>query len=151
VYAPFAHLAPLPGLYAAQAVMVGLFLLAALTIARVYGVKPWFAIVAVFAWGPTIATIEDGQNTGLSLLLALAATAALVRQRPLLAGLAVGLMLYKPTDAFAMVLLLIVRKEWRALAVTACCALAWLGTSAVAAGGDWRWPVQYAATVHAWY
>jgi len=150
-YAPFAHFAPLPGLYAAQGVMVALFVVAALSIARIYGFKPWFALAAVFAWGPTMATIEDGQNTGLALVLALAATAALMRQRGLLAGLAVGLMLYKPTDALAMVLLLIVRREWRALTVTAGCALAWYAASAVAAGGDWRWPFQYASTIAAWY
>jgi Glycosyltransferase family 87 len=150
-YAPFAHLAPLPALYAAQGAMAGLFVLAALLIARVYRLRAWFALAAVFAWGPTIATIEDGQNTGLSLVLALSAILSLLHRRTLLAGLVVGLLLYKPTDALALVVLLIVRKEWRALAVAGCCAIVWYAASAVASGGDWQWPVQYAATIQKWY
>ena len=150
-YAPFAHLQPLQAMFLEQLGMIALFVAAALLIARIYAFKPWFAIAAVFAWGPTLATIEDGQNTGLSLLLALAATLALVRRRDLVAGLAVGLLLYKPTDAFALVVLLALRREWRALAVTACCGAGWYAASAVAAGGDWGWPMQYAATIGTWY
>lgn len=151
VYAPLAHLPTMTAMIVAQIMMIGLFAIAGFLIAKIYRLRLWFALVAVFAWGPTIGTIEDGQNTGLALVLVLVATLALVNRRPLLTGLAVGLLLYKPTDAATLVLLLAVRREWRALGIAGLCGAGWYFLSVGASGGDWRWPLRYADTVHAWY
>lgn len=151
VYAPLAHLPTMTAMIVAQIMMIGLFAIAGFLIAKIYKLRLWFALVAVFAWGPTIGTIEDGQNTGLALVLVLVATLALVNRRPLLTGLAVGLLLYKPTDAATLVLLLAVRREWRALGIAGLCGAGWYFLSVGASGGDWRWPLRYADTVHAWY
>ena len=130
----------------AQIMMIGLFAIAGFLIAKIYKLRLWFALVAVFAWGPTIGTIEDGQNTGLALVLVLVATLARANWRPLLTGLAVGLLLYKPTDAATLVLLLAVRREWRALGIAGLCGAGWYFLSVGASGGDWRWPLCYADT-----
>ena len=131
--------------------MIALFAAAAWLIAGIYGFPKWFAALGVFAWGPTISTIEDGQNTGLALVLMLTAILALTNRRPFLAGLAIGLLLYKPTEALAFLLLLLVRREWRALGVAALFGLAWYILSVGASGGDWLWPIAYANTIHVWY
>ena len=151
VYAPLSHLPPVTAMVVEQVVMVALFALSAWLIAKTYGFRPWFALASVFAWGPTIGTIEDGQNTGLALVLVLVATLALVNRRSVLTGLAVGLLLYKPTDAVVLILLLAVRREYRALGIVGLCAAAWYFLSVAGSAGDWRWPVRYAATVHDWY
>jgi len=150
-YAPFAHFPPMTALMIELVVMIALFGLAALLIAEIYGFPRWFAALGVFAWGPTVSTIEAGQNTGLALVLMLTAILALASRRPLLLGVAVGLLLYKPTDALAFLLLLLVRREWRALAVATLFGLGWYVLSVGASGGDWLWPIAYANTVHAWY
>ncbi|MGZ3498744.1 MAG: glycosyltransferase family 87 protein [Vulcanimicrobiaceae bacterium] len=150
-YAPLAHLPPMTAMIAEELGMAALFVLAAVLAGRVYGFKPWFALIAVFAWGPAINSIEVGQNTGLALVLALSATLALVKRHELFAGLAIGLLLYKPTDALPLILLLAVRREWRGLGVVAVCGIGWYLISVPAAHGDWLWPIQYAHTIQAWY
>lgn len=151
VYAPLTHLPPMTAMIVEQITMIALFAVAGWLIAKVYKFPLWFALVSVFAWGPTMGTIEDGQNTGLALVLVLVATLALVNHRPVLTGLAIGLLLYKPTDAVVLILLLAVRPEWRALGIAGLCAAGWYFLSVGGSGGDWRWPLRYAATVHAWY
>jgi hypothetical protein len=59
--------------------------------------------------------------------------------------------LYKPSIAAPFALLLLVRREWRALAVVAGCAVVWYLLSVPASGGDWAWPKQYAVSIGAYY
>jgi hypothetical protein len=151
LYAPLSHLSPMTALVIEEIAMAALFGAAGLVAARAYGVSRWFAIVAVFAWGPAVNAIEVGQNTGLALLLAFWMTSALVNRRAIPAGLSVGLLLYKPTVAIPFVLLLIARKQWKALAVVLACAGCWYLASVQAAGGDWLWPAAYAHTMAAWF
>ncbi|HEY1746925.1 MAG TPA: glycosyltransferase family 87 protein [Xanthobacteraceae bacterium] len=151
IYRPFSWLPPMAGFVAEQVIMALLFCACAAVAARIYGFKLWFAIAAVFAWGPTMCTIESGQNTGLSLLLNLGAIFGLVTGNKWLLGSSIGLLLFKPTDAAVMILLVLARREWRALAMIGAFALFWFVSSVYAAGSDWYWPITYAHTVRDWY
>lgn len=150
VYAPLSHLPPLQGLAIEELVMTALFVVAALIAARIYGFSPWFSIAAVLAWAPSVSAIETGQNTGFALTLAFLACWALVNRRSVMAGGAVGLLLYKPSLALPFLVLLIARREWRALAAVAVCGLAWYVLSVAASSGDWRWPSTYLHTLSWW-
>jgi len=120
-------------------------------LAGVFGFARWFGVVSALAWEPAIYTADVGQPSGLWLLLICLAMAGIVRRSPLLLGGAVGLLLLKPTFALPFVLLLIVRREWKACGVVAVCAAAWYSTSVPAAAGDWNWITPYIAIVHALY
>ena len=85
------------------------------------------------------------------LLLCMLFILGLVRRQPILAGAAVGLLFFKPTDAVVFVLLLVIRREWRALAVVAAACVAWYIASVPASAGDWIWPYHYAAYLSAYY
>ena len=150
VYAPLSHLAPITGMVIEELAMAAIFIGAAVLAARVYGFGRWFSIAAVFAWAPAINAIEAGQNTGVTLLLIFWMCCALLNRRPGLAGLAVGLLFYKPTVAVPLLLLLVVRKEWRAGCVAVACAAGWYFLSVPASHGDWLWPATYVRTVHSW-
>jgi len=149
-YAPLSRVNPLAGLAIEEALMAALFVAAALIAARIYGYNRWFCIAATLAWAPAINSIEVGQNAGLALVLVLATTWALREKRDAAAGLAAGLLLYKPTVALPMLLLLVVRRQWRALGVSTACAAGWYFVSVAASGGDWRWPAAYAHTMAWW-
>lgn len=123
---------------------------AALLAARVYGIAHPLAVVYAFAWPPAIAALATGQNSPLGLLLAVAATFALMSGSWLLAGLAVGLMLYKLTYALPFIALLAVRRNGRALLTVAGCAGLWYFASVAATAGDWQWPAHYAAALGAY-
>lgn len=150
VYAPLSHLPPMMGLLVEEAGSVALFLIAALIAAATYGFTRWFAIAAVFAWGPTVSSIEVGQNTGVALALAFTTVWALVNRRAAIAGVAVGLLMYKPTIAIPFILMLAARKEWKALGVAGICAAGWYLLSAGAAH-DWAWPITYERIVGRWF
>lgn len=151
LYAPLSHQQPIPGMIAEEVAMAGIFVGAAFVAARCYGLSPWFCIPAIFAWAPAINSIEVAQNTGLTLLLVFLTILSLMKKNSYLAGLFVGLMLYKPTVALPLILLLAVRKEWKAVGVVAFCAAAWYIFSVPASAGDWTWPSTYLHTIHAWY
>lgn len=151
LYAPLALLPVMPAMVAEEIGMAGVFVACALVAARTYGLPAWFAIVAVFAWAPAINSIEVGQNTGIALLLVLGTIGTLASRRPAIAGACVGLLLYKPTEALPLLILLIARRQWRSLGV-ACVVGAGLYLASVAAAhGDWFWPVRYAATLRGMY
>jgi hypothetical protein len=147
-YAPFSHLSPPRGEFAADLLMVALFASAAIIAARTFGFSPWFSLGAVFAWMPTVNSIEVGQNTGLTVVLLFGAIWALMNERGAIAGIAIGLLLYKPMIAIPLLLLLAARKQWPVLLVTAACGLAWYVLGVVTAHGDWLWPAHYAQMLY---
>jgi len=150
-YVPFAHMPPTVAMIAELLCMFALCALAGWLLTEIYGFQPWFGQLVVFAWAPALLSVEIGQNTVLALVLMLAATLGLIRRNPILTGLAVGFLLYKPNEALTLVLLLAVRREWRALCIVAGCAAGWYLLSVPASNGDWAWPVRYLQIVHAWY
>jgi hypothetical protein len=128
-------------------VMLALSFAAGVVAARVYRLPRTFAVLAVLAWAPTTAAILTGQNSPIGLLLWLLATEALVAERDQMAGLFAGLLMYKPTYAIPLGLLLLFRGNWRAIATAAVCGLGWYAVSALAAGNDWAWPADYLRSV----
>lgn len=151
IYWPLAQMPLMIALVVEEVAMVLLFAIAAALIARIYRFPLYFALVAVFAWGPALSAVLDGQNTGLGLMLSLAAILALLAQRDELAGLAIGLLLFKPTEALPLILLLALRRKWRALLAVLACAVGWYFSSVAATGGDWNWLSTYVKTVHEQY
>jgi hypothetical protein len=131
----------------AVVLMLALTLVMSWLAGRLYGLTTAVAALAAFAWGPLAAAINFGQNAPLALLLVMLLAAALVRRQSLLAGLAVGLLLYKPTYALPFILLLCVRREWRALGIVIICAACWYLAS-VPATLDWYWPISYLHQMH---
>ncbi len=125
LYAPLAWLPPIPAMILGDAAMVAALAAAGIVMAKIYGFPRWFALAGVFAWGPAVNAIELGQNTPLALLAICVAIWSLVNRREALLGLAVGLLLYKPSVALPFVLLLLVRSQWRALAVVAAAGAGW--------------------------
>ena len=103
---------------------------------------------------PMAVTITGGQNTALTLLLLAWAYAALRRGNDVLAGVALGLLCYKPQFALVPCILLLSRGRWRALAATATVAGTYYAIGAFVCGVDWPlamrdtlatyWPVEHA-------
>jgi hypothetical protein len=148
-YAPFSHLSPAAGMIVADFLMLAFFVLAAIIAARAFGLGTWFSIGALFAWTPVIHSIEIGQNTALAVLLLFATIWALVNERAAIAGIAIGLLLYKPTIAIPLLLLVVARKQWRVVAVAAACGLGWYVLGLGTTHGDWLWPAHYAQNLYA--
>ena len=142
LYAP-ARL-PLAWGFAANAVaMLAVSFFSARVAARVYAMERPFTLLAILAWAPTTAAILTGQNSPLGLWLWLMTTQALVANRDAAAGLFAGLLLYKPTYAIPLGLLLLFRRNWTAVGVAALCGVGWYAISAAAAANDWLWPIMY--------
>jgi hypothetical protein len=124
---------------------------AALVASGIYDISVPLALLAVFAWTPATQSGFLGQFTPVALLLVMLAILGFTRRNQMLIGLAVGALLYKPTDAIALVVLAIVRKQWQAAAVIVAFAFAWYLASVAATAGDWAWPASYAATLYGYY
>ena len=140
---PAAHV-PLAWGFAANAfVMLACCAFAAPVAARAYGVSRSVAQLMILAWAPVTAAIVTGQNSPLGMLLSLLVVLGLVENRAVLTGVASGALLYKPTYALPVILLLIVRKQWKPLAIAVGCGMAWYAASIAATGGDWLWPLTY--------
>ena len=120
---------------------------AAIVASRAYGLHQRFALLAILAWAPTTGAILTGQNSPIGLLLWLMATQALAAEREAAAGFFAGLLLYKPTYAIPLGVLLLVKGKWKAIGGAALCGIVWYALSAAAAGGDWRWPVMYLKSI----
>lgn len=137
---PFAQLPLAVAFWVEEAAMLACLLTAGWIAARVYGLTPELAILAVLAWAPATASLVIGQNAPFALLVAMIAIWALATDRPWIAGVAAAVLWYKPTLALGFVALFVVRGRWRELAVAvAGGGVAYL-LSVAAAGGDWSWP-----------
>ena len=121
------------------ALMLGCIAAAGRLAASIFGLSPSVGVLAALAFAPNTASVATGQNSPVALLLALGAIWALKEDRPWLAGLAVGLLLYKPTMALPLMGLFLIRGRWRELSVTILAAAAFYLLSVAAAGGDWNW------------
>jgi hypothetical protein len=108
--------------------------------ARAFALDTRVALVATLAWAPTLAAAAVGQNAPLGLLLAMIAINGLRSDRQIVAGLAVGAMLYKPTLALPMFALLVIRRQWTALFAAMAVAVGWYLLGVAGSAGDWMWP-----------
>jgi hypothetical protein len=140
LFAPFA-LVPLDvGFVAHGVLMLSAAVGAGVAAAPLFGLERRDSILAVLAFAPVTASLVLGQNGPLGLLLAIVAIAGLVGRRPVLTGLAIGLLLYKPTYAAPLIGLLVLRRRWTELAIVAGGGAVWYLAGVLAAGGDWLWP-----------
>jgi hypothetical protein len=147
---PLARLPSATGYFLYAAIMVVVTIAAAWLAAKVYALRLPVAVLMALAWVPLTIAICLGQNSPVALLFTMLAIFAFVRRSQVLAGVAVGLLLYKPTDAIPLIFLLLIFRQWRSLGVVALCGLGWYALSAAAAN-DWLWPVPYARMLHALY
>ncbi|HVR46036.1 MAG TPA: glycosyltransferase family 87 protein [Candidatus Binatia bacterium] len=150
LFVPAAHFS-LFATYVANAIaMLGIAAYAGIVLADSFEMPRWFGVIAVLAWAPVKIAAVGGQNTPIALLLIALAIAFAKAERPAPLGACVGLLLYKPTIALPFIVLLMARREWRALAVVAACGAAWYFASVAAAGGNWLWMRPYLSALH-WY
>jgi hypothetical protein len=151
LFAPFAAFPMATGFWLHAAVMTVLVGLAGFVAARTFGLQGRVGLVAAFAWGPCMVSVAFGQNAPLALLLVVIAIAGLRRDDDTLAGLGVGLLLYKPTVAIPLLGLLLLRRRWRALGLAGLAAAAWYLASVAATAGDWLWPVHLIDALGVYY
>jgi hypothetical protein len=118
---------------------------------RVFGLDRRVALLLAFAWTPSMSSAISGQNAALALLLCLVAIEGLRRGNDGLAGLAIGLLLYKPSLALPLLALLALRLRWRALPPLAVCAAAWYLAGVAAAAGEWSWPGHWLSSLGDYY
>ena len=123
--------------------MLALLGLAGLLLVRIFDLPKGFAVFLAFAWTPALEPIVMGQNAGLALVLALWAIDALRRESDLEAGLALGLLMYKPTLGLPLLGFLLLRARWRSFSVASLVTGAGYVLSVAAAGGDWAWPLAW--------
>lgn len=147
LYVPFSWLPY--GLAAALhvALEAGLLALAAWIGAPLLGISRRWALVGTFAWAPAAAGVVSGQNVGLGLLLVVLGAWAMVRGRPWLAGLMVGLLAYKPQLAAPQIGTLLWRGVWRAVLVFVAVVIGHYLLGVVATGGTWAWPADWLSTL----
>ncbi len=140
LYFPLRFLPMAAAFWAHAGVMVTCGIGAGFFGARAFRLDTRVALVATLAWAPTLAAAAVGQNAPLGLLLAMIAINGLRGSRQIVAGLAVGAMLYKPTLALPMLVLLVIRRQWTALSVAMAVAAGWYLLGVAGSAGDWMWP-----------
>ncbi len=106
----------------------------------------WAATVLLFwGWHPVSRTLFGGQNTVLTLLLLAGLYAAWKRERPIVTGLFLGLLSYKPQYTLVFGLFLLLRREWRVLGVAAAVVGLHYGVGALVCGP--KWPLAMVGTL----
>ncbi len=123
--------------------MAALIATAGWLLARVFSFRPSFGVWLAFAWTPLIAALDMGQNAPLSVVLALWAIDALRRDSRIEVGVAVGLLMYKPTLGLPLLGFVLLRGCWRSVSVASLIVAGGYLLSVVAAAGDWGWPVAW--------
>jgi hypothetical protein len=151
LYAPAAHVSLLASYVANILAMLAITAYAGIVLADAFEMPRWFGVIAVLAWAPVKIAAVGAQNTPIALLLIALAIVFAKDERPAPLGASVGLLLYKPTIALAFVVVLMARRDWRALAVVAACAAGWYLASVAAAGGNWLWMSPYIRALRAYY
>lgn len=147
---PFAHLSRDTSYFVYAALSLVLAIGAASIAASVYGLSRATAILMTLLWWPLTIALCLGQNACLGLFLVTVVVLAMARRSELLCGVAVGLLLYKPTIALPLLLLIVVFRLWRAAGIVALCGALWYFVSASAVG-EWLWVKPYLHTVSALY
>lgn len=101
---------------------------------------PWGGATALLlctGYMPIALTMFGGQDTVLTLLFLVGLYAGLRTHRPVAAGVFLGLLMYKPQFAVLPGLLVLVRREWRAVAAAVSVGVAHYAVGAVVVGVAW--------------
>jgi hypothetical protein len=139
-YRPLAAL-PYRTSYAVHTALMVLLLVAAVQLVRpmlpAIDRAPLPATTLALAFFPLFRGITGGQNTALTLFLLAVSWRAVHDRRDWVAGIALGILLFKPQYGLPLLALHLVARRWRVLpGVAAMAALAWTA-SAAAAGTGW--------------
>jgi Glycosyltransferase family 87 len=138
LFAPLARL-PYVAAYVVWAVfniglILGFWILLRPRLPSLHGFLPALPLLAMFAFFPLIVALLQGQDSVLLLFLYGLAFCALARGRAFVAGVCLGLALFKFQLVLPFVLVLLVRRHWRALAGFIVTAFALLLVSATVVG-----------------
>lgn len=100
--------------------------------------RAWWPCIALsLTFAPLFVGVGLGQNTGLSLLLVAASWRLLHDDRDLAAGVALGLLLFKPQLGIPLLVFVAAASRWRAIGSAAAVgALTWVA-GAIILGPDW--------------
>jgi hypothetical protein len=110
----------------------------------------WLTVVAfTLLFYPMVITVTGGQNTAISLLLMTAVFGLLRGGRPLLAGMALGLLAYKPQMALLLGLLLLSRGQLRCVFAAGAIAVGHYLAGALFCGV--RWPLDMLAALEVYW
>ncbi|MEA2001966.1 MAG: glycosyltransferase family 87 protein [Actinomycetota bacterium] len=101
------------------------------------GWPPVALFTLALAFYPLLRSVPGGQNTTLSLLLLALVVRLDHEERPMLAGLAMAMLLFKPQFGVVMVPLLVVGRRWRMLGGWVAGAGLLYVTSVLLMGGSW--------------
>jgi Glycosyltransferase family 87 len=149
-FAPVSNLPIWLGFVIQALLMLALVAVAGVLMARIFELPVPVTLLLAFAWTPAAASAAIGQNATLAVVLALWAIDALRRNEHVEVGLAVGLLMYKPTLGLFLLGLLVLRGRWRSLGVAAgVCAVGYL-LSVAAGAGDWAWPISWWSGMQPW-
>lgn len=92
--------------------------------------------VLLFSTYPLIEGLTAGQMFGMTLLLMTVLCAAAVSESQALAGLAAGLLLYKPQLPLGFLIIWLIGRKWRSLLTFAAVAAIWAGIPLAAKGAE---------------
>ena len=106
-------------------------------LSRIAADHPLMIYAALMLTYPLWRAVTGGQNTAFTLLLIVAALTFERRGYPIASGVAVGLLLYKPQFGLVFLVLLVIRRRWRATLAAAGVAVAMAAFSSVVLGLDW--------------
>ena len=123
--------------------MLAIAALAGLLLSRIFDQSTDLTVRLAFAWTPMLAAVGMGQNAPLAVVLALWAIDALRRDSQIETGLAIGLLMYKPTFGLPLMGFLVLRGRWRSVSIASVVVAAGYVLSVAAAAGDWLWPVTW--------
>jgi len=98
------------------ALILGFWILLRPRLPSLHAFLPALPLLAMFAFFPLIMAVLQGQDSILLLFLYGLAFSALATGRPLVAGLCLGLALFKFQLVLPFVLVLLIRRQWRAVA-----------------------------------
>ncbi len=146
-FLPAAHLSIAAGYVVNFVLMLVLVALSGSILAGVFGFGRWFGIIAALAWQPAIYAGDLGQISALWLFFISVAIAGAASGSSLVLGIAIGLLLLKPTFGVPFFALLVVRRQWKASAIVAIFAAVWYLASVAATGGEWTWIPHYVSVV----
>jgi hypothetical protein len=123
--------------------MLALVMLAGLLLSRIFDLRKDVTVRLAFAWTPMLAAVNMGQNAPLAVVLALWAIDGLKRESQIEVGLAVGLLMYKPTLGLPLLGFLVLRRKWRSVSVALVVVAVGYVLCVAASAGDWVWPVAW--------
>jgi hypothetical protein len=109
----------------------------------------WIAGLLGMVWMPMMHTIIGGQNAALVFCLLSCAYVANARNQEVVAGLALGLLLFKPQYAVPLLGLLLLRKKWKIFAVALPVGIGQYILGAFFCG--WDWPLKMVDSMSSLY